>query len=71
MAVLLVSAELDEVLSLADRIAVMYRGRIVGILDSAEATPELLGYMMATGQTPDAPTEQVGGAGQETGGVRV
>jgi simple sugar transport system ATP-binding protein len=71
MAVLLVSAELDEVLSLADRIAVMYRGRIVGILDASEATPELLGYMMATGQTPDAPTEQVGGAGQEPSGVGV
>ena len=51
MAVLLVSAELDEVLSLADRIAVMYRGQIVGMLDATEATPELLGYMMATGKT--------------------
>jgi ABC-type uncharacterized transport system ATPase subunit len=40
-------------MSLADRIAVMYRGRIVGVLDAAEATPELLGYMMATGQVPD------------------
>jgi simple sugar transport system ATP-binding protein len=50
-----VSAELDEILSLSDRIAVMYRGKIVGILDSSLATAELLGYMMATGQTPDAP----------------
>ena len=49
MAVLLVSAELEEVLSLADRIAVMYRGRIAGVLNTAEATPEVLGYMMATG----------------------
>jgi ABC-type uncharacterized transport system ATPase subunit len=54
MAVLLVSAELEEVLSLADRIAVMYRGQIAGILDGADATPELLGYMMATGQSLDA-----------------
>jgi general nucleoside transport system ATP-binding protein len=54
MAVLLVSAELDEVLSLADRIAVMYRGRIAGVLEGTAATPELLGYMMATGQSPDA-----------------
>jgi simple sugar transport system ATP-binding protein len=54
MAVLLVSAELDEVLSLADRIAVMYRGRIAGLLDASESTPELLGYMMATGSWPDA-----------------
>jgi general nucleoside transport system ATP-binding protein len=56
MAVLLVSAELDEVLSLADRIAVMYRGRIAGVLDATEATPELLGYMMATGNRPEAVT---------------
>jgi simple sugar transport system ATP-binding protein len=55
MAVLLVSAELEEVLSLADRIAVMYRGKIAGVLESSQATPELLGYMMATGQSPDAP----------------
>jgi simple sugar transport system ATP-binding protein len=53
MAVLLVSAELDEVLSLADRVAVMYRGRIAGVLEPAEATPELLGYMMATGSRPE------------------
>ena len=54
MAVLLVSAELDEVLSLADRIAVMYRGRVAGVLGPDEATPELLGYMMATGGRPEA-----------------
>ncbi|HLZ27436.1 MAG TPA: ABC transporter ATP-binding protein [Chloroflexota bacterium] len=54
MAVLLISAELDEVLSLADRIAVMYRGKIAGLLETAEATPEMLGYMMATGSRPEA-----------------
>src|SRR5207237_4864629 len=54
MAVLLISAELEEVLSLADRIAVMFRGKIAGLLDSADATPELLGYLMATGVTPEA-----------------
>jgi simple sugar transport system ATP-binding protein len=54
MAVLLISAELEEVLSLADRIAVMFRGQIAGMLDSADATPELLGYLMATGQLPEA-----------------
>jgi simple sugar transport system ATP-binding protein len=52
LAVLVVSAELDEVMSLSDRIAVMYRGRIVDVLDSADATPEQLGLMMATG-APD------------------
>ncbi|HYW87898.1 MAG TPA: ATP-binding cassette domain-containing protein, partial [Chloroflexota bacterium] len=53
MAVLLVSAELEEVLSLADRIAVMYRGKIAGVVDAADATPELLGYLMATGRMPE------------------
>lgn len=44
--VLLISSELDEVVALADRIAVMYRGRIVGIV--APDTPrEVLGLMMA------------------------
>jgi simple sugar transport system ATP-binding protein len=44
--VVIVSTELDEVTALADRIAVMYRGRIVGIVDAA--TPrETLGRMMA------------------------
>jgi simple sugar transport system ATP-binding protein len=44
--VVIISTELDEVLALADRIAVMYRGRIVGIVDS-KATREKLGKMMA------------------------
>ncbi|MEN9731494.1 MAG: hypothetical protein RL488_804 [Actinomycetota bacterium] len=45
-AVILISTELDEVTSLADRIAVMYRGKIVGIVDS-NASREKLGKMMA------------------------
>src|SRR5437764_3522295 len=53
MAVPLISAELEEVLSLSDRIAVMYRGKIAGLVDAADATPELLGYMMATGNRPE------------------
>ncbi|MCF8536126.1 MAG: ABC transporter ATP-binding protein [Rhodoluna sp.] len=44
--VLLISTELDEVLALADRIAVMYRGKIVGIVD-ANVSRETLGKMMA------------------------
>jgi simple sugar transport system ATP-binding protein len=47
IAVLVNSSELDEVLALADRIAVMYRGRIVGVLDRAEATRERVGLLMA------------------------
>jgi simple sugar transport system ATP-binding protein len=46
-ATLLVSEDLDEVLALSDRIAVMYGGEIVGIVDRAEATVEQLGLMMA------------------------
>jgi ABC-type uncharacterized transport system ATPase subunit len=45
--VLIVSVELDEVLALADRIAVMYRGRIVDILPAETATREELGLLMA------------------------
>jgi general nucleoside transport system ATP-binding protein len=44
--VLLVSTELDEVLGLADRIAVMYRGRIVGIV-GPDTSRDVLGLMMA------------------------
>ena len=47
IAILLISEDLDEVRSLSDRIAVMYEGRIMGILDRNEATVEKLGLMMA------------------------
>jgi ABC-type uncharacterized transport system ATPase subunit len=46
-AILLISAELEELLNLADRIAVLFEGRIVGIVDAAVATTEELGLMMA------------------------
>jgi simple sugar transport system ATP-binding protein len=46
-AVLLVSFELDEILSLSDRIAVMYEGRIVDVLDAAEASEDVLGLLMS------------------------
>jgi simple sugar transport system ATP-binding protein len=45
-AVILISTELDEVLALADRIAVMYRGEIVGIVPPTTSR-EQLGKMMA------------------------
>jgi simple sugar transport system ATP-binding protein len=47
VAVLLNSSELDEVLALADRIAVIYRGRIVGMVERADASRELIGLLMA------------------------
>ena len=46
-AVLLVSTELDEILALSDRIAVIYRGRVVAVVNRAEATKEYLGLLMA------------------------
>jgi simple sugar transport system ATP-binding protein len=45
-AVLLISSELDEVVALADRIAVIYKGEIVGIVD-VNVPREKLGLMMA------------------------
>jgi ABC-type uncharacterized transport system ATPase subunit len=45
--ILLVSAELDEIMSLSDRIAVMYEGQIVGIIDAKDASREELGLLMA------------------------
>jgi len=48
-AVLLVSAELEEVTALADRLLVIYEGRIVGEVDPARATKEQIGLMMAGG----------------------
>jgi len=48
-AVLLVSAELDEIMQLSDRIGVMYRGRLVALLDAESASREEIGLLMATG----------------------
>ena len=52
-AILLVSAELREVLSLSDRIAVMYGGRIVAVMPRSAASEEVLGTFM-TGATRGA-----------------
>ncbi|MBA3876739.1 MAG: heme ABC transporter ATP-binding protein [Anaerolinea sp.] len=45
-AILIVCTELDEVLAVGDRVAVMYEGRIVGVLAGAEATYEAIGLLM-------------------------
>ena len=50
-AILVVSTELDEVLALSDRIAVMCGGRVTGVLDRAEADPARLGLLMGAGET--------------------
>jgi len=46
-AVLLISAELDEIMGLSDRIAVMYKGRVLETMDARDATREKLGLLMA------------------------
>jgi ABC-type uncharacterized transport system ATPase subunit len=46
-AILLISAELEELMNLCDRIAVMYEGRIAGILDATGVTSEKLGLMIS------------------------
>jgi len=51
-AILVISEDLDEIFGLSDRIAVMYEGQIMGILDPATATREQVGLMMA-GVRPD------------------
>jgi simple sugar transport system ATP-binding protein len=46
-AVLLVSPELEEIISLSDRIAVMFEGKILAIIPAEEATRQKLGLLMA------------------------
>jgi simple sugar transport system ATP-binding protein len=46
-AVLLISEDLDEIMALSDRIAVIYEGTIMGVVPSHEATAEKLGLLMA------------------------
>lgn len=46
-AVLVISEDLDEVMIIADRIAVMFEGRLMGILDREDVTVEQVGLLMA------------------------
>ena len=46
-AVLVVSSELDEIMALSDRIAVMYRGQIMEIVEASKASKEYVGLLMA------------------------
>jgi len=69
-AVLLVSAELDEILEVSDRIAVMYGGRLVGEMDARTADKNEVGLVMATGgRTAQASrgAAEDGAAGVSTG----
>jgi simple sugar transport system ATP-binding protein len=60
-AVLLISAELEEVLSLSDRVAVIYEGRLVGIVDPEKVSQQEIGLMMTGGKK--AQGSGVGGRG--------
>ena len=51
--VLLISEDLDEILALADRIAVMYEGEILGEFDARNADVEEIGLLMAGGRSAD------------------
>jgi simple sugar transport system ATP-binding protein len=52
-AILLISFELDEILSLADRFAVMVDGRFLSVVEAGEASPETIGLLMG-GEVQDA-----------------
>ena len=56
-AIVLISDDLDEVLLMSDRIAVMYEGRIVGVFDRRDADREELGLLMG-GQAPSTETAE-------------
>ncbi len=57
-AILLISAELEEILNLSDRIAVIYEGRIMGIVEAGDASIEKIGLMMA-GVLPDSEAPEI------------
>jgi general nucleoside transport system ATP-binding protein len=61
-AVLIISTELDEVVALGDRIAVMYQGRIVAIVDPEEATFERLGLLMGGAHPEEHSAEELAAA---------
>ena len=56
-AIMLISEDLDEILALSDRIAVLYEGQVMDIVARADATPEKLGLLMA-GVHPEEGTRQ-------------
>jgi len=57
--VLLVSAELDEIMALSDRIVVMYKGSVVATVDADSVSREQLGLLMAGASVEDVLGEAV------------
>ena len=62
-ATVVISEDLDEILALSDRIAVMFEGRIIGIVDSGSASREEIGLMMAGVRRPESPPSTVASVG--------
>jgi ABC-type uncharacterized transport system ATPase subunit len=63
-AILLISEDLDEILALSDRVAVLYEGRIAGITEAAETDIAQIGLLMTGGTSGDnAPEPAAGGGG--------
>ncbi len=65
-AVLLVSPELDEIMELSDRIAVMFRGKILAVVPAAKATKKAIGLLMAGIQPEKIEDESAAGRKVET-----
>ena len=55
-AIMLISEDLDEILALSDRIAVIYEGQVMDIVPRADATPEKLGLLMAGVSPEESPS---------------
>jgi simple sugar transport system ATP-binding protein len=55
VAIMLISEDLDEILALSDRIAVLYEGQVMDIVPRAEATPQKLGLLMAGVHPEESP----------------
>ena len=68
-AILLISEDLDEVLSLSDRVAVLYEGRVVAITDVADADVTTIGLQMTGGTGGEQRSEPTPAAGTAAGGT--
>ena len=63
LGILLFSLDLEEILELSDRVAVMFNGEIAGILPRAEATPEKVGALMTGSAGQNRPATVLEGSG--------
>ena len=67
-AILMISEDLEEILDLSDEIVVLYEGRVMGRLDPDEASPEVLGMLMA-GRTAEGAGTAAGPAADTATGT--